>query len=200
METASLKEHFFSVIEEAIGRRNLEVSAHSRAYLVDLLASFARPEQLFRKFRYGFVESEGLEPLGLKYLMALQESSKRVQNLQLKDLGDQCLFLTGYFYDYLRRQGVSYVEYHYTLGSTAYASLGSRLQQEPVISELFGELAERFKDFCMVIGDMHLPALDDEKKLLDVYQRWRQTLDERYASLLLAKGCILVQKEGKMVH
>ena len=52
----------------------------------------------------------------------------------------------------------------------------------------------------MVIGDMHLPELDNEKKLLDVYQRWRKTLDERYASLLLAKGCILVQKEGKTMH
>ncbi|MDP3639853.1 MAG: hypothetical protein Q8R53_01480 [Nanoarchaeota archaeon] len=200
METASLKEHFFSVIEEAISRRNLEVSAHSRAYLVDLLASFARPEQLFRKFRYGFIEGEGLEPLGLKYFTALQDSSKRVQNLQLKDLGDQCLFLTGYFYDYLRQQGVAYVEYHYTLGSTAYASLGSRLQREPVVRELFSELAERFKDFCIVIGDMHLPSLDNEKKLLEVYERWRQTFDERYASLLLAKGCILVQKEEKTVH
>ncbi|HLC97165.1 MAG TPA: hypothetical protein VJC21_00070 [Candidatus Nanoarchaeia archaeon] len=200
METASLKEYFLSAVEEALARRKLDASVHSRAYLVDLLASFARPEQLFRKFRYGFIEGEGLEPLGLKYFTALQDSSKRVQTTQLKDLGDQCLFLTGYFYDYVRQQGIAYVEYHYTLGSTAYASLGSRLQQEPVISELFGELAGRFKDFCMVIGDMHLPELDNEKKLLDVYQRWRKTLDERYASLLLAKGCILVQKEGKTMH
>lgn len=199
--TAVLKEHFHGAVGDAIERRGLDVSPFSRVYVVEVLSTFARPEQLFRKYRYGFVEGEGLEPLGLKYFSALQEKSSSVRFAQLKDLGDQCLFLAGYFYDLLRKHGLDYVEYHYTLGSSAYASLSQRLgQKEPAIGDLFSELAHRFRDFCIVIGDLHLPALNDDQKLLAMYERWRETLDERYASLLVAKGCILVQKEGKMVH
>ena len=49
----------------------------------------------------------------------------------------------------------------------------------------------------MVIGDLHLPQLD-EQKTLEVYERWQKTRDRYYASLLLGKG--IVPREIKIAN
>ena len=55
---------------------------------------------------------------------------------------------------------------------------------------MFGNLANGFEGYSEVIGDLHLHSLD-EKKTLELYDKFIQTKDKRYSSMLYAKGFVV---------
>ena len=184
-----LDDNFREIIDRSAKRRFKEVSLATKDYLVRMLTSFARPEKLFKKYQFGSVSGYGLEPITFQLANCLESESTSIHASRLRDLGDHCLFLTGYLYDFVRKRGKSQVEYHYQVGSSAYLQLGQSSQ-----NNLFTELGNRFVNFSTLIGDLHLPQLEG-KKLFDLYGQWLETKDERYASLLRAKNFTLTDKK-----
>ncbi len=184
-----LDENFREIIDQSAQRRFKDISLATKDYLARMLTSFASPEKLFKEYHFGSVSSYGLEPITFQLANCLESESTSVHASRLRNLGDHCLFLTGYLYDFVRKRGKSQVEFHYQVGSTAYLQLGRSSQ-----NNLFTELGDRFVNLSTLIGDLHLPQLEG-KKLFDLYEQWLETKDERYASLLLAKNFTLTDKK-----
>jgi len=163
-------------VEQAIGRHKLKVTPETSRYLTAMLAKFAETTALFPDKNCG----TWLEPLTIQCHRITEETDALLRRNQQQQLGDHCLFLVGYFYDFIRRHGEATVRYYSSIGSTAYQQLG----RSPFI-----EVGQKFADLYLVIGDLHLPQLD-EKKTVEIYERWEKTRDKYYASLLLGKGIV----------
>ena len=168
-----LEDFFTETIEQALNRHKLDVSDKARNYIITMLERFADTLKLFPEQR--------IEPITFQYQRLVEETNRVWQRELGQELGDHCLFLVGYFYDFVRRGGDGQVEYHSQIGSTAYQQTG----KYPLV-----ELASNFTDLYLVIGDLHLPELDDPEKLMQVYQKWEKTKDRYYASLLVGKGIV----------
>src|SRR3989344_6491499 len=159
-------------IERAIERHKLELPPPAQQYLVEMLERFAEHFSLHKDL--------WLTPVTFQY-QRINDELNRAQRMQLqRDLGDHCLFLVGYFYDFVRKQGEGQVRYHAQIGSAAY-------QQTGKIPYL--ELGEKFSELYLIIGDLHLPSIKG-KRLIEVYERWEETKDWYYASLLMGKGIV----------
>ena len=159
-------------VEQAIGRHKLTLTPPAQQYLVEMLERFAE--------NFGLYKDAWLTPVTFQY-QRLNDELSRAQRMQLQqNLGDHCLFLVGYFYDFIRKQGEGQVRYHAQIGSAAYQRMG----RNPYL-----ELAQKFDNLYLIIGDLHLPQLD-EKRTVEIYQRWEETRDRYYASLLAGKGII----------
>lgn len=160
------------IIHQAVERHKLELSMPAKEYLVEMLGRFAENFELYKDV--------WLTPVTFQY-QRINHELNRVQRMQLqRDLGDHCLFLVGYFYDFVRKHGEGQVRYHAEMGSAAYKQIG----RIPYL-----ELAQKFSDLYLIIGDLHLPSID-EKKLIEIYGRWEKTRDRYYASLLIGKGIL----------
>lgn len=168
IDTSKLPVFLAESIDQAIARHQIEISVPAREYVLKMLGRFAEAVK---------VSSESIT---FQYQRILGETYELHKRHLSQQLGDHCLFLVGYFYDFVRRAGEGQVEYHAQMGSAAYQEAG----KYP-----FAELADKFPELYLVIGDLHLPNLDQEK-ILDVYKKWLETGDRYYESLLLGKGIV----------
>ncbi|MEK6809234.1 MAG: hypothetical protein AABY40_01035 [Nanoarchaeota archaeon] len=157
-------------IECSIERHKVELTPPAKQYLVEMLERFG---ETFELYQQGW-----LTPITFQYQHILEEASRLKRKQQQRELGDHCLFLVGYFYDFVRKHGEGQIRYHAQMGSSAYL----QTEQLPLI-----EMGRKFNQLYLVISDLHLPQID-ETKLVEIYQRWENTKDEYYASLLMGKG------------
>src|SRR3989344_123576 len=159
-------------VEQAIGRHKLALTPPAQQYLVEMLERFAE--------NFGLHKDVWLTPVTFQY-QRINDELNLAQRMQLqRDLGDHCLFLVGYFYDFVRKQGEGQVRYHAQIGSAAYQQTG----KSPLV-----EIGQKFSELYLIIGDLHLPSIKG-KRLIEVYERWEETKDWYYASLLMGKGIV----------
>jgi len=181
---------FHEHVNESTERRRIDLSDYGKIYLTRMLTDYAASDKLFRAYEFEKIKGEGLVPITLQYLSSFNCPNFQ-KRIKLKELADDCLFLVGYFYDFIRKDGRGQVKYHYNLGTSAYQSLGNLIARERNMSTLFFELSDKFIDLSLIIGDVHIPSLKGEK-LLETYKKWERTKDTRYLSLLTAaqKGLV----------
>ncbi len=166
-------------IDQAAARHKVVLTTPAREYLLEMLERFAED--------FGLYQETWLTPLTFQY-QRINDEVNRAQRMQLqRQLGDHCLFLVGYFYDFVRQHGEGQVRYHAQLGSAAYQQIG-RIP--------YRELGQKFDTIYLVIGDLHLPQID-EKKIITLYQKWLETGDSYYKSLLIGKGIMPKKISGK---
>lgn len=132
----NLAGYLFRVVNESIARRQLDISDEARAYIVFLADRFFGAEK--------FHSSDA--PLTFRLADAGQ---RRDGTVKLQYLGDECLFLTGYFRPFVERSGNGQVEYVSAIGTTAYKVVGKK--RDP----FFLELATKFPELSDVLGDIH---------------------------------------------
>ena len=184
MENPSLEIFFHQHVDESVERRRIALSDYGRIYLAKMLSDYAHSDKLFRSYQFDKITGEGLVPITFQYLSSFNLPYS-LKSRKLKELADDCLFLTGFFYDFLRKGGIGQIKYHYALGSSAYHSLGNlSARKEKTMSALFFELSDKFIDLSIIIGDLHLPSLKGES-LKETYLKWEKTRDPRYLSLLI---------------
>lgn len=184
------------MVSESVDRHHISVSPEAQAYVAGVISSLVLANDLFTARRKPASESDAgryIKPFTFQLLDAADKP------YLFKEVGDRCLFVLGFCYDFVRKNGASQVGYHYDIGRNAYSryarvlaeyqdrSLPSSRRADP----LFTELADSFESLATVVGDLHLTRLDDERALLDVYERYLKTGDHRYARLLQAKGIAL---------
>jgi hypothetical protein len=167
-----LREYLERSIDTAIDRHDLNISDDARKHVISVLEKFSVSLELFED------DSYGLEPITFQYFQAAKEMGIFSRLQKHEKLGDHCLFLLGYFYDMVRKQGKSQVNFHADTGSSAYRETGNV------------ELATNFPSLCYVISDLHLPSIDSDEKIVELYQKWQRTEDRYYESLLLGKGIV----------
>ncbi len=151
-------------------------------YVVNLLAGFVRSS----------AEDEE-EPLGVRLARALQAGGTQ-QRDGLRRVGDQSLFISGFFADSLSRSLVD-VGYYITLGEYAYAHLAK--QTDASLRDVFDELSAHFSTFVDVLGEVsERSALTSNSDLLRLYERWVRTGSRWSGDLLSRRGVLPTPPSG----
>ncbi len=177
----TLESFFFEEIERAQERCGQSLSGDVEAYVVGLLARFARRTQ---------VAGRKSEPLALDYLRARgQAGAARAQ--ALRGVGDRALYISGVAPRSVHRNAVD-VRYVRGIGEAAYREvLGQAHGAWGGALAVLGELAEGFEGVSEVIAevvDLEAGAQAHALDLLGLYERWRRDADPRDRRRLLQAG------------
>jgi hypothetical protein len=169
-------EYFRDLVESAMRHQHLAARELTSFYLVNMLAGFVHVE------RSSAVDEA---PLGVRFAKALREEGVR-QHAEMRQVGDESLFVSGFFSDSLNR-GMVDVDYYIQLGEYAYASLAG----QGAFGEAFDELAAKFPAFVDVLGEVsERTALTSNSDLLRLYEKWLRTRSRRSGDLLVAQGIV----------
>ena len=170
-------EFFRDLVESAM--QNQHVSAHELTcfYVVNLLAGFVHAD----------AHAGADQPLGPRLARALQTAGA-AQRDGLRSVGDQSLFISGFFADSLNRSLVD-VDYYIQLGECAYRSLARR--GDRTLGDVFDELSDKFTTFVDVLGEVsERTSLSSNGDVLRLYEKWLRTGSRRSGDLLAARGIV----------
>ncbi|MBK6848269.1 MAG: hypothetical protein IPG96_12335 [Proteobacteria bacterium] len=162
---AAPDDFFRELIELVLAHHGLKPHEATAAYLVRLLCELVqRPiEELDRPLALALARSHTSHP------------ADRIR--ALLRIGEDALYLTSFFRQYLRRRQLD-VGYYETLGGTAYRQLSRLTARRPAaegsLHLVFGELSEAFPRFAGVLADVHLHGLPDTD-LGTLYETWLET-------------------------
>jgi hypothetical protein len=175
-------EFFREQVTKALDHQHVATSAFTEYYLVNLLASCIRGDQL-PTGDVGDVEA----PLAVLYIRAMQSSRAERARL-LRAMGDTALFISGFFADSMQGKLVD-LQYYRAMGGQAYA----RLNQETASAfapRVFDELSGRFVAFADVLWEVSETSRikAGPHSVLQLYERWLQTGSRRSAELLANHG------------
>src|SRR3989442_7443200 len=175
-------EFFREQLERAMEHQKVSTSAFADFYLVNLLVSCVRGEPLPPPDP-GYDET----PLALLYTRAL-EASRADRARLLRAMGDNALFISGFFADSLGGKLVD-LAYYRSMGGHAYARLGREDLEHVYGPTLFLELAGRFTEFADLLAEVsETSRLASNRSVLALYERWVQTGSRRAAALLVERG------------
>jgi hypothetical protein len=169
-------EFFRELVESAM--QNQRVSAHELTsfYVVNLLAGFVHAD--------AYADDE---PLGVRLASALQMAGVARRD-SLRSVGDQSLFISGFFADSLDRSLVD-VDYYIQLGELAYRSLARN--GDRTLADVFDELSDKFTTFVDVLGEVsERTSISSNADLLRLYEKWLRTGSRRSGDLLAARGIV----------
>jgi hypothetical protein len=178
----TLRSFFFEQLGCALQRRRDSLSAEVEAYVVNLLADFARR-----------TDSAGrtTRPLATHYLCARQTGAHA-----LREVGDRALYIAGVVPASLRRSPVD-VRYVQAIGRSAYQEI-STLSRALAI---FDELAAEFEHVTDLLGDVVDPTQSaSPENLLELYERWRRFGRRADAERLIAAGVLLDSDRADVVQ
>ena len=175
-------EFFRERVEKAMEHQKVSTSAFTEYYLVSLLVDCLQIENL-PATEPGYDET----PLALLYVRALKASRHERAHL-LRAMGDNALFISGFFSDSLSRKLVD-LDYYRVMGGTAYARLSEQEEPFGFGPGIFSELAGRFVEFADVLTEVsEVSRLTTNFSVLRLYERWLQTGSRRAARLLAERG------------
>jgi len=180
---ASVDEYFHEVVTDALATVDLEASEPASWYLVGLLGEMTR----------GRISDE---PLGLRLAQSGEELGQRVKTL--KQVGDQSLYVAGFFAESLNRSLVD-VDYYVGIGQNAYAQLARQLGGQKTITEVYAELAEKFPRFVDVLATVRKRVDFATPDIGKLYEMWLRTRDEWIEKKLRALG-VLVDVDTKVIQ
>ncbi len=171
----SAVEYFKELVDGALARQHLDAGELTAYYVVNLLAGFLqRP-------------AEEEAPLAFRLALAFERGGQQ-QRVNLREIGDISLFISGFFSDSLRRKLVD-VDYYVTIGGSAYNAL-SRFDSDS-LSPVFGELADKFVGFVDVLSEVsERTSCTSNVDLLRLYEKWVKTGSRRSGQLLIERGVV----------
>lgn len=177
---AKVSDFFAEAVREAATGRGYDPGSPSAAYVAGLLADYAKADA---------ARPEALErPLTLLLHDALQAAGPERFH-RLRGLGDEALYLSGFFADHLEHRGVE-ARFVGTVGRASYDAAAAMLRRAAGESrgpDLFGELSANFHDLVLLLRDVadatYAMNARGSKGILGVYERWRQS-----GSLALARA------------
>ena len=183
VRSESPTEFFRELVEAAM--QNQRVSAHELTsfYVVNLLTGFV----------HGDARTDGDEPLGPRLARALQAAGV-TQRHSLRKVGDESLFISGFFSDSFNR-GLVDIDYYIHLGERAYRSLAHH--GDHTLGDVFDELSDKFTSFVDVLGEVsERTSLSSNSDVLRLYEKWLRTRSRRSGDLLAARGIVPNQSIG----
>ena len=189
--SASVTAFFRDAVEGAIRSRRCGASEASEVYLVGLLSDYAKPSAPTPRLE---------QPFTLQLQDALNRGgADRFE--RLRQLGDEVLYFTGFFGGHLATRGVP-LGYVSTLGSTAYDRAAAMLRRggAGAAPALFDELATKFTMFASLLNDvadaLYAQSARDDRRILEVYERWLERRSGALADSLQAWGLIPLRGDG----
>ena len=168
--------YFRELVESALAHQRLAATEDTAFYLVHLLASFLKCSS-----------DESAEPLALRLAQALTWDPAR-RRAGLKAIGDESLFVAGFFADSLGRRFAD-AGYYTAIGGAAYEALG-RVETD-ACSPVFAELGRKFVAFVDVLNEVsERTSCASNTDLLRLYEKWLRTRSARSGRLLAEKGVV----------
>jgi hypothetical protein len=177
VRSESAVEYFKELVDDVLARQRISAGELTAFYVVNLLTGFLRqPAQ------------EDDAPLALRLGEALEAAGVRQREI-LKQIGDQSLFISGFFGESLPRKRID-VHYYVSIGGTAYTAL-SRYELD-TFSTVFAELADNFAAYVGVLSEVSERAsCASNADLLRLYERWLRTGSRHSGDLLVERGVVL---------
>lgn len=180
---ASVDEFFHEVVTDALSVVDLDASEPASWYLVGLLGDMTRVRLTD-------------EPLGPKLAQAPVDAGERVKTL--KQVGDQSLYVAGFFAESLSRSLVD-VDYYVGIGQNAYSQLARSLGGQKTLTDVYQELAEKFPQFVDVLTQVRKRVDFATPDVTRLYEIWMRTRDEWIEKKLRALG-VLVDVDHKVIQ
>jgi hypothetical protein len=169
-------EFFRELVEDAMHNQRVSARELTSFYVVNLLTGFIHADA-----------PGGDEPLCTRLVTAMQAAGS-AQRDGLRSVGDQSLFISGFFSDSLTRSLVD-VDYYIQLGEHAYRSLAAR--GGDTLGDVFDELSAKFADFVDVLGEVsERTSLSSNADMLRLYEKWLRTGSRRSGDLLASRGIV----------
>ena len=183
LRSESPTEFFRELVETAMHNQRVSANELTSFYVVNLLAGFIR----------GDADRDGGEPLGTRLAHALQTAGLAQRN-GLRKVGDQSLFMSGFFADSFTRSLVD-IDYYIHLGAHAYRSLARH--GDHTLGDVFDELSDKFTTFVDVLGEVsERTSLSSNSDVLRLYEKWLKTGSRRSGDLLVARGIVPIASIG----
>jgi hypothetical protein len=181
--------YFLDSVERAMHSLRVRAGADTVNYVVNLLALYARSEELYELTPSG----PDIRPLAFMYQDALEAPTRAQRQSALRRLGDVALFIGGFFAQSLVRKLVD-VDYYIAMGGAAYSALSESLRtREPAQSHgvVFEELARKFPGFVDVLAEVSASAQpSSDTNILRLYEIWLRTGSARARSRLVGLGVV----------
>lgn len=185
-QAASIEAFFQEKVDRAMRDKGLSAGTMTEHYLVRLLAAYA---------------SHPIDdaPLGVKLLEALG-AAPRERRLQLREVGDTSLFLSGFWSESLAGKPVD-VDYYVGIGGSAYGELARASAgwvRDPY-GNVYEELSEnfaRFVDVLAIVSRWLMPQ-SSPQDVVRLYERWKATGSAWAAKRLAALGVVAQNGGGR---
>jgi len=183
----SLREFFHNSVQGALRKHHVEVEDQTEHYVVNVLTTFARSEEL-----YEFTpEGVRLRPLALMLAQAMEAPSRDQQQRALRRLGDVSLFIAGFFAHSFARRLVD-IDYHIAMGGRAYGTLADSVRgslRAQAFAAVFAELAAKFQRVVDVLNEVaEMAYTHTDKDILRLYEIWLKTGSPRAHAILQRLG------------
>jgi hypothetical protein len=133
--SASQTELWHELVREGEDRAHARLNEDAESYLVFTLMRHSRDTPLAHR------------TMALELLEALQREG-RVREQDLRDVGDRCLLIAGFYPELAQRRRVP-LSYFVELGRSAYGQLGEELRA--ALAALYAGLARGFGDLVRVL-------------------------------------------------
>ena len=173
VRSESPMEFFRDLVEAAMQNQHVSARDVTSFYVVNLLS--------------GFVYARTVdEPVCTRLTRALQAAGV-ARRSTLRSVGDESLFVSGFFSDSFNRSLVD-IDYYIQVGEHAYRSLA---RQDDTLGDVFDELSAKFTDFVDVLGEVsERTSLSSNADVLRLYEKWLRTGSRRSGDLLASRGII----------
>ena len=198
--SGSIKVYFYQSLNLICEKRSTDASESSLAYIVNLLCQYVRADQFFE---WNQETGYDLRPLALLYGEAVNSVDGQHRMSTLRRLGDIALFVSGLFGPSLARKPAG-VDYYIDMGGGAYGWLSDSLEgrsNQPLNSDVFRELSERFGDFVNVLDEFaDCSSLRSDKDLITLYEQWLRNNDPSVARKISEKGVAISHVDNHSRH
>lgn len=184
MAASSIRDFFKEAVHAALKDQPYRPHEATASYLVDLLCNHTESSKVDL--------NQALALLMAKSQQALPSESVGA----LKKVGDQSLYVSGFFSDSLRRSRLD-PDYYVVLGGTAYQRLSGVLGRhgDTKLVLVYSELAHEFTRFVKVLSDIKNQSdlVPDAAELDQLYEEWLRTGSPQAERKLQAAGLVILR-------
>lgn len=195
----NLREFFHDSVQTALRNQKVSVDDHTEHYVVNILTTFARSEELFDRSEEGM----RLKPLAHMLAEAAHAPSAQQRDEALRRLGDVSLFIAGFFAQSFARKLID-IDYHIAMGGRAYGTLAENVRgtaRGRAFAAVFLELAQKFQRLVDVLNDVaEMAHQHTDKDILRLYEIWLKTGSPRAYALLCRLGVEPVAVGARIEH
>lgn len=176
---------FRSTVQTILQNRKFHICETTEFYVVNLLT------QAVRSVCEPHEKTTTEQPLAILFGKAFSTTDPNEKYQLLKLLGDQSLYISGFFSDSLNRKMVD-IDYYISMGSQAYGHLSDiskRTSKDDFFIQVYGELAEKFTGLVDMIAEISEKSnITNNLDVLRVYERWLYTKSHRLLKMLREQG------------
>jgi len=183
IEVTNLREFFRDSVQHALRKQHVDVEDQTEHYVVNVLTTFARSDELYEPTP----EGPKLKPLAHMLADAADAKTHEQRNSALRRLGDVSLFIAGFFAQSFARKLID-IDYHIAMGGRAYGTLADSVRTHST-AEMFAELARKFQRLVDVLNEVaDASYVHSDKDVLRLYEIWMKTGSPRAYAILRRLG------------